>query len=442
MNTFKMQCKTKPFTQGPAACIFGLLVCLSMLLPQSVSLAEETASAGSVVELRKTEQGWELIRNGEPYFIKGGGGQHFPQELADAGGNSMRTWGAENAGEVLDRAHELGLTVTVGIWLQHERHGFNYADADAVASQLETARGYVEKYKDHPALLMWCLGNEVEGDGQNPLVWKAINDAAKMVHEVDPNHPTMTVLAEIGGKIEPLIKHCPEIDVLGINSYGGHPTLGARSAEAGLDRPYVVTEYGPLGQWEVGKTPWGVPYEQTSSEKAKFCEEGYTYSIAGQPGRCLGGYVFNWGAKQEVTSTWYSLFLEGRSTETVDVMTKFWTGEWPDNRAPQIQPIEFLGFDANQVKAGSECKARVTATDPDGDKLVYRWVVQSETTDRQSGGDFEKTPPTHPEAIIAAKGTGVVFKAPTKPGGYRLFVYIEDGQKHHATANKPFFVAQ
>ena len=35
-----------------------------------------------------------------------------------------------------DEAYELGLTVSVGIWLGHERHGFDYDDADAVRRQL------------------------------------------------------------------------------------------------------------------------------------------------------------------------------------------------------------------------------------------------------------------------------------------------------------------
>ena len=71
----------------------------------------------------------------------------------------MRTWDAEGIGqgdttqELLDKAHALGLTVTVGIWLEHERHGFDYGDPDQVAEQFEKARSIVERYKDHPAVL-------------------------------------------------------------------------------------------------------------------------------------------------------------------------------------------------------------------------------------------------------------------------------------------------
>ena len=106
------------------------------------------------VELKRTEAGWQLLRGGEPYLIRGAGGSGSLEQLAAAGANSVRTWGGD-ADTLLDEAHALGLTVTVGIWLGHERHGFDYRDAAQVAAQLEEARQMVLKYKDHPALLMW-----------------------------------------------------------------------------------------------------------------------------------------------------------------------------------------------------------------------------------------------------------------------------------------------
>ena len=154
------------------------------------------------VELRETEQGWQLLRGGEPYFIKGAGGTASLEQLAAAGGNSVRTWSTDGVGDILDQAHALGLTVTVGIWLGHERHGFDYGDKAQVAEQLERAREMVLKYKDHPALLMWGVGNEMEGfdDGDNPAVWKAVNDVAAMIKELDPQHPTMTVTTFVHGE--------------------------------------------------------------------------------------------------------------------------------------------------------------------------------------------------------------------------------------------------
>src|SRR4051812_40890708 len=82
------------------------------------------ARGSAVVRVAEEGGGYKLLRDGRPYFIKGAGGSGPLDALARAGGNSVRTWGADKAGEVLDEAQRHGLTVTVGIWLGHERHGF------------------------------------------------------------------------------------------------------------------------------------------------------------------------------------------------------------------------------------------------------------------------------------------------------------------------------
>ena len=48
---------------------------------------------------------------------------------------------------------------------------------------------------------MWGIGNEMEGfdAGDNPKIWQYVQDIALMIKNIDPHHPTMTVIAEIGG---------------------------------------------------------------------------------------------------------------------------------------------------------------------------------------------------------------------------------------------------
>ena len=135
------------------------------------------------VELVQTEQGWSLLRGGQPYFIRGAGGEGDLDALAAAGGNSLRLWGADDIGDVLDAAHARGLSVTVGIWLGHERHGFDYGDPAQVADQLDRVRETVLAYRDHPAVLIWALGNEMEGyaAGDDPRIWAAVNEAANVL---------------------------------------------------------------------------------------------------------------------------------------------------------------------------------------------------------------------------------------------------------------------
>ena len=115
--------------------------------------------------------------------------------LAKLGGNSTRTWGFDQLeGGLLDQAHRHGLTVSVGIWL---RHDLDYADEKQVAEQIRLAMEGVRKYKDHPAVLLWGIGNEMEGGGENLAVWKHVEVLARKIKEEDPGRPTMTVLAEV-----------------------------------------------------------------------------------------------------------------------------------------------------------------------------------------------------------------------------------------------------
>lgn len=395
------------------------------------------------VKILQVKGRYLLLRNGKPYFIKGVGGEENLPLLKKSGGNSIRTWGAENKETLLDSAHKQGLSVTLGLWLGHLEHGFKYDDPKMVADQLEQCRKFVRQYRKHPALLFWGLGNEMEGNGENPLIWKAVEEIAKMVKEEDPNHPTMTVVAEISPKkIENLKRSCPHIDVLGINSYGGLASLAIRLRDAGWDRPFVVTEFGPNGHWECAKTPWGAPIEPSSTSKATTYLTNYTRAIATTPGWCLGSYAFLWGHKQEATSTWFGLLLkDGTTTEAVDMLTYVWTGKYPKNRAPMILTLETPVKEA-YVPPGSDWAANVLVQDPEGDPVTVVWELRSESADRKSGGDAESEPPAHPESLLRVNEGFLRFRVPTIEGAYRLFVIVTDNHRHSATMNIPFYVGK
>ena len=121
---------------------------------------------------------------------------------------------------------------------------------------------------------------------------------AAMVKQVDPKHPTMSVTADIGGRrVEAVHRLCPDIDVMGINSYGGLPSVPERYRNLGGTKPIVITEIGPMGVWEIEKTSFGAPPELTSTEKAAVYREAFTRGCLDAKGLCLGGFAFTWGFK-------------------------------------------------------------------------------------------------------------------------------------------------
>ena len=393
------------------------------------------------VNLTSGDNAKTLSVDGQPFTVKGAGGVDHFDRLAAAGGNAVRTWGVdEGTGELLDRAHEHGLKVAVGIWLGHARHGFDYGDPAQVQKQFDDARAAVQKYKDHPAVLLWGVGNEMEEYGQttDPRVWKAVNDIAAMIAEVDPDHPTMTVIAEIGGdKLESIRQYCPDVDIVGINSYGGVASMPQRYGQAGLDKPYIVTEFGPPGTWEVGRNGWDVPEELSSTAKAEIYANAYA-ALDADP-NCLGSFAFLWGNKQEATATWFGMLLpDGTKLAAVDAMTRAWSGKAADNLSPEIRGLSLSG--AGSVAPGAEVRAQLQTSDREGDPLQVEWVLFEEMDEFETAGDYRPAPPTYPEAIRESDTSHAVIQMPDHPGNYRLFAYVRDGQGGGAVANVPLQV--
>ena len=411
------------------------------------------------VEVRQTDGKYHLFKDGAPFYIHGAGLEFGDVEaLAAHGANSFRTWRTDNGRdtgmEVLDRAHANGLMVTMGLEIARERPGtgrgifsFDYSDSEAVAAQLERIREEVLLYKDHPALLMWGIGNELNLGASNPLVWDAINEISEMIHEVDGNHPTLTMIAGISPDLIQQIKtRASDLDLLGIQMYADIVNLPRYLKESGWDGPYVVTEWGATGHWEVAATPWGAPIENNSTVKADWYERRYEIAIASDTVQCIGSYVFLWGQKQERTATWYGMFMpNGEKTAAVDVMEYKWTGDWPSNLSPRIASFTLNDLEASdgiELSAGAEISSAVIATDAENDSLRYHWSVRPEAAEVGHGGDDESEPPLIPNLFLTMNHEGVTLTAPSEPGAYRLFVDITDGQGSAAHANIPFLVTE
>lgn len=410
------------------------LLTASILLVLAMN-ARVTAEAVPV----KIVPGKGITRGGEPYFVKGAAGDKYLDELVATGGNSFRTWTTNGLEEILDEAHRRNLTVCAGIWLEPECSWFSYANAEHCSRQTERVKQDVLKYRDHPALLFWGLGNEVDGDGSNDAYWKQLEVLAKAVKALDPAHPTFTAVAGLSPKrAEGLNSHTPSLDFVGINTYAALNSLRKHLEKVQWTRPWVVTEYGPRGFWESPRAAWDAPIEQTSHEKAEFIRKAYSTTIL-PGGNCWGAYIFLWGQKQEATSTWFGIFTDsGESTATRDVLHEIWRNQPPLDHAPHIKNLN-SGTAKQTVAPGSEFSAQAEATDADGDPLIWHWTVTPESAGRDSKNRERKTEPL-PECVVKAEGSSATFRAPTKLGPYRVHLRVIDNRKRAATANFPFLV--
>ena len=423
-------------------------LCLAMT---ACSRETDRTSTAIKVEVVKTEQGYGLMRGGAPYIVRGAGmGGVDLERFAASGGNTMRTWNTSWPGldthALLDGAHQLGLTVALGLPMQPERHGFDYNDSDAVAEQFERMRAEVLKYRDHPAVLVWIIGNELNHSYTNPRVFDAVNDVAEMIHELDPYHPATTAIAGFSPDvIDEVMARAPSLDFLSFQLYGSLFKLHDGIESSGFDAPFMVTEWGAIGYWEVDKTDWGAPIENTSSEKADVFLRGYRDVLEPLDGQLLGSYVFYWGQKQERTPTWFGMLTEdGRVTEVVDVMQYAWTGEWPDNRTPRVERLSLDGLGSRDnvvLVAGQDYEVVFDVADPDGGTVGIRWELKPESAATAAGGDYE-APIDNLEGYLADPTAATTAMTAPPPGTYRLFAYADDDHQRVAHANIPFRVVE
>jgi len=170
----------------------------------------------------------KIVVNDRPYLIKGicyhpvpkGSNERsfasIDQDLSlmiEAGINTIRVYAPIDDVAILDKIHAAGIKLIVGF-------GYNQGGVFDIASG--SLLDYVTKYKTHPAILFWELGNEYNYhpewfDGDINNWYTALEKTAQMIHALDANHPVSTAHGEI--PTQEVLNENPSIDVWGVNVY-------------------------------------------------------------------------------------------------------------------------------------------------------------------------------------------------------------------------------
>ena len=128
----------------------------------------------------------------------------------------------------------------------------DWGDEQMVLEQKQRVLETVRELKDHPAVMFWAVGNELDwippGIPHHPKLWQRLNELAVEIHKIDPNHPVMTVIGtgSYEQKIREIAEQCKDMDLLGINAYGDLAGV-ADLTRRHWPKPYVVAEWGPTG---------------------------------------------------------------------------------------------------------------------------------------------------------------------------------------------------
>ena len=188
---------------------------------------------------------------------------NLTQDLAlmkEAGINTIRVYAPIEEKTVLDEIDRAGIKVIIGF-------GYNQGGKNDILSG--TFVDYVNRYKNHDAILMWELGNEYNYhpewfDGDIKNWYKDMNDAADLIHKNDTLHPVTTAHGDLPDSLA--LSMSPNIDVWGMNVYRSvRPETIFKEWKAVSDKPMYLSETGADSYMQIANQG----YEQGVNEKAQ-----------------------------------------------------------------------------------------------------------------------------------------------------------------------------
>jgi beta-glucuronidase len=130
--------------------------------------------------------------------------------------------------------------------------GTDYTNPDQQKKMMESVRDMVMTYKDEPYVLMWVLGNEnnygnANNSRQKPDAYYAfVNEVAKMIKSIDPNHPVALCNGDLLF-LDKVARDCPDVDLYGANAYRGNRGFGDsfwRHLRDVWKKPVFISEFG------------------------------------------------------------------------------------------------------------------------------------------------------------------------------------------------------
>jgi hypothetical protein len=156
----------------------------------------------------------------------------------------------------------------------------------------------VNTWKNHPAVLMWNLGNEMNGHVSSLSDWYSlVNECAQAAHSVDPNHPVTASCQDVGGGIETQIGSynslVPYMDIWSVQLYRG-VSFGNlfTSFATKSSKPLLLTEFGCDGyNGSIGSEDQNT---QSTYLDSQWTEIKNNLSSTSSSKGCIGGCVFEW----------------------------------------------------------------------------------------------------------------------------------------------------
>lgn len=250
--------------------------------------------------------GIQILINGKPFYFKGFGKHedtpvkgkghddawmvHDFELMKWCGANSFRTSHYPYAEEVLEYADRhgwvvidetpaVGLNLNIGGGIfgsgRKVTFGPDFANDKTQAAHKDVIRELVQRDKNHPSVVMWCITNEPDSGEAGARAY--FEPLVNLTKELDPTRPITFTNLEM---VQPENDRIADLfDVIGINRYYGWYTAtgdlveGERLLEAELNRwaklfkrPILMLEYGSDtvgGLHSIHNLPWSEEFQSS-----------------------------------------------------------------------------------------------------------------------------------------------------------------------------------
>eukprot|EP00756_Hemistasia_phaeocysticola_P021723 Hpha_TRINITY_DN15790_c3_g3::TRINITY_DN15790_c3_g3_i3::g.38492::m.38492 len=199
--------------------------------------------------------------------------------MKEMGINTIRTYEALTDTVVLDELY------ANGIYLINTIYSWGGSTVDSVDA-------HVAATKDHPALLMWAVGNEWNYNGLYTGLTGAqgfdrIHAVSQRIKTLDQAHPVSTVYGEVPSQA--LVDALTAVDVWGINAYRG-------IVFGDLFDKYKGVSTKPMYMGEYGADAWNALINQEDQQSQADATAALTTIITQNAARtggvCWGGLIF------------------------------------------------------------------------------------------------------------------------------------------------------
>jgi hypothetical protein len=344
-------------------------------------------AAPTEVEVTRDDQGYQLLVDGQPTFLRGMNWGYLP-----IGENyAYDFWSKDDAFVEAALREEMGLLRAMGVnsirqypgipprWVEWiyvnygistminplvGRYGLtvdgqfrpnaDYADPAYRQAAKDEAMAAVARYRDTPGVVIWLLGNEnnyglhwtgteiqdLPEDASDPRavpLYTLYGEIIDAIHAVDPHHPVAIANGDLQ-YIDEIAQYAPNLDIMSANVYRGRSSgdLFERVATE-LEVPFFYSEFGADAYDAKARREDGVTQ---ASILLDLWQELYEQSHGkGRVGNALGGYTFQW------VDGWWK-HLQETNLEVHDTTASWSNQAYPEDWQPNANNMneEWFGI--------------------------------------------------------------------------------------------------